>query len=97
MPETSDSDFFWDDFVQRNNGELVAVWGNLAHRVLSFTHLHFGEVLSAVNCQKSIRSFWARTEGCVLMPWVSISVRVVSAPDCLRRLGSLARRTVILR
>ena len=44
MPETSDSDFLWDDFVQRNNGELVAVWGNLAHRVLSFTHKHFGEV-----------------------------------------------------
>jgi len=44
MPETSDSDFLWDDFVQRNNGELVAVWGNLIHRVLSFTHKHFGEV-----------------------------------------------------
>ncbi len=26
MPETSDSDFLWDDFVKRNNGELVAVW-----------------------------------------------------------------------
>ncbi|MCU0521294.1 MAG: methionine--tRNA ligase [Anaerolineae bacterium] len=44
MPETSDSDFLWDDFVQRNNGELVAVWGNLVHRVLSFTNKHFGEV-----------------------------------------------------
>ncbi len=44
MPETSDSDFFWDDFVQRNNSELVGVWGNLAHRVLSFTYKHFKEV-----------------------------------------------------
>lgn len=44
MPENSDSDFFWDDFVQRNNGELVGVWGNLAHRALSFTHKHFGQV-----------------------------------------------------
>ncbi|MBN2006504.1 MAG: methionine--tRNA ligase [Anaerolineae bacterium] len=44
LPETSDSDFYWDDFVQRNNGELVGVWGNLAHRVLSFTHKHFGQV-----------------------------------------------------
>jgi methionyl-tRNA synthetase len=61
MPETSDSDFFWDDFVQRNNGELVAVWGNLAHRVLSFTHRHFGEVpepgeLSAVDTELLERS-----------------------------------------
>ncbi len=44
MPETSDSDFFWDDFVQRNNGELVGIWGNLVHRVFSFTHKHFGEI-----------------------------------------------------
>ncbi len=44
MPETSDSDFSWEDFVQRNNGELVAIWGNLVHRVLSFTAKHYGEV-----------------------------------------------------
>ncbi len=44
MPETSDSDFYWDDFVQRNNGELVGIWGNLAHRTLSFTYRHFKQV-----------------------------------------------------
>jgi len=44
MPETSDSDFLWDDFVARNNGELVGVWGNLSHRVLSFTYKHFKAV-----------------------------------------------------
>jgi len=44
MPETSDSDFLWDDFVQRNNGVLVGVWGNLSHRVLSFTYKHFKAV-----------------------------------------------------
>jgi methionyl-tRNA synthetase len=44
MPETSDSDFYWDDFVQRNNGELVGIWGNLSHRVLSFTYKNFGEI-----------------------------------------------------
>lgn len=44
MPETNDSDFSWAEFVQRNNNELVATWGNLAHRVLSFTYKHFGAV-----------------------------------------------------
>ncbi|MBN1486426.1 MAG: methionine--tRNA ligase [Anaerolineae bacterium] len=44
MPETSDSDFLWDDFLQRNNGELVGVWGNLSHRVLSFTYKYFEAV-----------------------------------------------------
>ncbi len=44
LPESNDSDFSWNDFVQRNNNELVATWGNLAHRVLSFTYKHFGAV-----------------------------------------------------
>ena len=42
MPETQDSDFAWDKFVSRNNDELVATYGNLAHRVLTFTKRHFG-------------------------------------------------------
>ncbi len=45
MPETQDSDFSWDKFVRRNNDELVATYGNLAHRVLTFTHRHFAGVV----------------------------------------------------
>ena len=41
MPETSDADFSWGDFVRRNNDELVATWGNLVNRVLTFTYRHF--------------------------------------------------------
>ncbi len=41
MPETRDSDFGWADYVRRNNDELVAAWGNLAHRVLSFAYRHW--------------------------------------------------------
>jgi methionyl-tRNA synthetase len=37
MPESKDTDWDWDDFFHRNNDELVATWGNLANRVLSFT------------------------------------------------------------
>jgi methionyl-tRNA synthetase len=36
MPENKDSDWDWTEFVARNNNELVATWGNLANRVLSF-------------------------------------------------------------
>jgi len=42
MPETSDSDFSWHEFIRRNNNELVATYGNLAHRVLTFTYRKFG-------------------------------------------------------
>ncbi|MBI4329503.1 MAG: methionine--tRNA ligase [Chloroflexi bacterium] len=41
MPETSDSDFSWQEFVRRNNNELVGTYGNLAHRVLTFTQRTF--------------------------------------------------------
>jgi methionyl-tRNA synthetase len=41
MPESRDTDFSWDDFIARNNNELVAAWGNLVNRVLSLTHKHF--------------------------------------------------------
>jgi methionyl-tRNA synthetase len=40
-PETRDTDFAWAGFVRRNNDELVATWGNLANRVLSFCYRQF--------------------------------------------------------
>lgn len=40
-PETRDTDFTWEGFVRRNNDELVAAWGNLANRVLSFAYKRF--------------------------------------------------------
>lgn len=41
MPETRDSEFSWADFLSRNNDELVATWGNLANRVISFAYKHW--------------------------------------------------------
>ena len=41
MPESRDSDWDWEEFYQRNNNELVATWGNLANRVLSFAYKHW--------------------------------------------------------
>ncbi len=41
MPETRDTDFAWGDFLRRNNDELVATWGNLVNRVLSFAYKNF--------------------------------------------------------
>ncbi len=43
-PETQDTDFTWAEFLRRNNGELVATWGNLAHRTLTNTFRRFGQV-----------------------------------------------------
>ena len=46
-PETSDTDFTWEQFVTRNNTELVAGWGNLVNRTVSMVHREVGHVPAA--------------------------------------------------
>jgi len=41
MPETGDADFSWREFIRRNNDELVATYGNLVNRVLTFVYKNF--------------------------------------------------------
>ena len=46
-PETSDSDFTWEEFVRPNNSELVAGWGNLVNRTAAMIAKNFGEIPAA--------------------------------------------------
>jgi methionyl-tRNA synthetase len=46
-PESNDTDFTWSEFVRRNNDELVAAWGNLVNRTLSFTAKNLGSLPAA--------------------------------------------------
>ncbi len=43
-PETTDSDFTWDEFVRRTNFELANEWGNLVNRSVSMAHKNNGAV-----------------------------------------------------
>ena len=40
-PESQDSAFCWDDFVTKNNSELLNNLGNFINRVLAFTKNNF--------------------------------------------------------
>ena len=40
-PETKDNNFTWKDFQDRNNNELVAVYGNFVNRALQLTKKYF--------------------------------------------------------
>ena len=40
-PETKDNDFTWKDFQQRNNSELVAIFGNFVNRAVVLTQKYF--------------------------------------------------------
>jgi methionyl-tRNA synthetase len=46
-PETQDTDFTWSEFVRRNNDELVATWGNLVNRAVSFAAKNIGAIPAA--------------------------------------------------
>ena len=41
-PETKDNNFTWRDFQDRNNSELVAIFGNFVNRAIVLTHKYFG-------------------------------------------------------
>src|SRR5262244_124116 len=43
-PESQDTDFTWSEFIRRNNDELVANWGNLVNRAVSFAARNIGEI-----------------------------------------------------
>ena len=44
-PETKDNNFTWKDFQDRNNNELVAVYGNFVNRVLQLTKKYWDGVV----------------------------------------------------
>ena len=46
-PETKDNNFTWKDFQDRNNNELVAVYGNFVNRALQLTKKYWDGVVPA--------------------------------------------------
>ncbi len=55
-PETADAEFTWKDFQQRCNGDLVGKFGNLVHRVLTFTQTRAGAVIPAQGLLEAVDS-----------------------------------------
>jgi methionyl-tRNA synthetase len=45
MPETRDSDWSWEGYVERNNTELLSNWGNLVNRVLNMIQRYFDGIV----------------------------------------------------
>jgi len=66
MPETSDTDFSWREFVRRNNDELVATYGNLVNRVLTFTYRKYdGSVPEPGELGEADKNLVRNTESCL--------------------------------
>ena len=61
-PETQDTDFTWSEFVRRNNDELVATWGNLVNRAVSFAAKNIGSIPAAGALTDLDRDLLARSQ-----------------------------------
>jgi methionyl-tRNA synthetase len=62
-PETHDTDFTWSEFVRRNNDELVATWGNLVNRAVSFAAKNIGSIPAAGELTDADRALLEVTSG----------------------------------
>ncbi|GGK67366.1 methionine--tRNA ligase [Planomonospora parontospora subsp. parontospora] len=60
-PENQDTDFTWSEFLNRNNGELVAAWGNLVNRSISMAAKNFGAIPEAGDLTDADRALLARS------------------------------------
>jgi methionyl-tRNA synthetase len=62
-PETQDTDFTWSEFIRRNNDELLANWGNLVNRSVSFAARNIGAIPEAGALTDADNELIARSRG----------------------------------
>ena len=90
MPETGDADFSWAEYVRRNNDELVATFGNLAHRVLTIIQRNFdGRVPEPGDLRPDDKEMVDRTDAALAN--VGASLGACRFREALQRFMALAR------
>ena len=93
MPETSDTDFSWREFVRRNNDELVATWGNLVNRVLTFTYRNFDGRVPEYSKYNVIKGYLGNKKQSLSADYVDIDMRdivmIERVEDLFDDVGSL--------
>src|SRR5450432_3947525 len=62
-PENQDTDFTWSEFIRRNNDELLANWGNLVNRSVSFAARNIGSIPAAGTLTDADHALLAATSG----------------------------------
>ena len=67
MPETHDTDFRWEDFVDRTNNELIGTYGNFVHRVMTLTHRLADEGENPLSRYDSHEDFNREIESCQIL------------------------------
>ena len=62
-PENQDTDFTWNEFIRRNNDELLANWGNLVNRTVSFAARNIGAIPEAGTLTDADNELLQRSRG----------------------------------
>ncbi|TLZ73024.1 MAG: methionine--tRNA ligase [Methanobacteriota archaeon] len=90
MPETKDTDFEWADFAQRNNSELLAVYGNFVHRALTFADKNFNHEVPPAGFLDAVDKAMVRA---IEQQWkhVGQNLEYVHLKDAMRDAIQLAR------
>jgi methionyl-tRNA synthetase len=90
MPEARDTVFTYEELVRRNNDELVAAYGNAAHRVLTFAQRHFqGRVPAPGALRPADAAILAEVQRAV--PAAAAAIEAVRLRDGLAEALTLAR------
>jgi methionyl-tRNA synthetase len=90
MPETGDTEFTWEGFVRRNNDELVATYGNLVHRVLTFIQRNFdGQVPEPGEVDPAGQALLAQVD--VTLETVGHNLAICRFKEALRGVMALAQ------
>lgn len=90
LPESGDSVFSIEELVRRNNDELLAAYGNLAHRVLTFTQRHFGGSVPPLSAPRPAdEALLAQVRECFVS--VGAAIEAVRLREALGAAMALAR------
>ncbi|MDR3296863.1 MAG: methionine--tRNA ligase [Prevotellaceae bacterium] len=89
-PETKDNNFTWRDFQERNNSELVAIFGNFVNRTMVLTQKYFGGKTPAPGTLQSLDSATLR-EMQELKPKVEDNLENYRFREALKEAMNLAR------
>ena len=92
-PENQDANFTWAEFVQRNNSELVAGWGNLVNRTAAMVAKNFGEIPQPGPLEPVDEAVRAARCSRPSTRWVACSAGSGSRPPSPRRCAPSARST----
>jgi len=91
MPESSDTDFSWREFVRRNNDELVATYGNLVQRTLTFIYKKFNGTVPSSG-QLNAESLELIADAQVSMSKVADAIACCSFREGIREAMALAAK-----